>query len=1145
MDLRPNTDAIGGGRRIISILFCDVRGSTAVAGQLDPEEWAEIMNGAFDQIVQPIYRYEGTVVRLLGDAVLAFFGAPIAREDDPQRAVLAGLEIQEAMQVYGATVRRDWGVNFSVRCGINTGLVVVGAVGGSQYSEYTAMGDAVNLAARMEQTAQTGSVQISDATYRLVAPLFEVEDLGRIPVKGKEEPQHAYRVIKRRTEPGSLRGIPGVEPPMVGRAVEFATLVSAIERLQRGSGGVTFIIGEAGLGKSRLIRELEKYSHGIYPRTRWFQTGSFSYEKAQPYGKIQRLVRDVCGITGDEMPEVQRGRIAAMLGGLNLPDPIQTQQALEVLLGVADTTSTGTKLEGETFKGSLYAAMVPLWRQMAVECPLVVVFDDMQWADAASAALMEYVLGEIGPVPILMICAMRPSEDPAGTSVMGIAAGNFEPNFRTIQLGPLSLSENEQLINALLPGDVASDSMRREILEKAAGNPLFVEEVVRVLHEEQSAKPGGVASISTMPRAVGMLQVPDNLQTLLTARVDQLAPDVRDTLLLASVLGPAINFRLLTRISVRDEEILAEHMAILEQLGLIRKVADAPEPEYYFVHILLQETAYRMILRRQRRQYHLRVAESLEQMAPDDLEQHAVVLAHHFDQASDIERASRYYEMAGKKALRLYSLKEAIGHFSRALELVKLKEPAQVTEECTMLFICKGRALELDNQFDAALENYNEMEEVAHRFGDRRLELAAMVARLPLYSVPTPLFNPQIGREQGEEALRLARELDDQEAEARLLWSLSNAHALANDLEPATEYGERSLELATKLNLRDQMARTLTDLGVFCYGVGGRLDKASAVLKQASEISRELNDLPMLGDDLASLALVSVFAGEFEQALAYSAEAQEVSESINNLWGQSYSRYKVGVVYWERGHPDRAIETITTCIRLGEHAGFLASQVEPRADLAAIYKGLGAYELAQEELDKAMVVPTSLHLPDHAYLLSMQTYVRIGAGDLASAEQMLDTHRQSHADKSWPSYRGPLLEAEIALAIALEDYEQAVVLSSELLNMLRKSSMRLWLPHALYLHGRALVALGRTDEARSSLIEARTEAQARGSRWTLWQILAALADTAADRVETAEFINQARAIVEDIAHHVSNPSLRESFLNCPDVSDLRTTISET
>jgi class 3 adenylate cyclase/tetratricopeptide (TPR) repeat protein len=1144
MDLRPNTDPIGGGRRIISIVFCDVRGSTAVAGQLDPEEWAEIMNGAFDQIVQPIYRYEGTVVRLLGDAVLAFFGAPIAREDDPQRAVLAGLEIQEAMQTYGASVRRDWGVAFSVRCGINTGLVVVGAVGSSQYSEYTAMGDAVNLAARMEQTAQPGSVQISDATFRLVAPFFEVEDLGRIPVKGKEEPQHAYRVIKQRTEPGSLRGIPGVESPMVGRSVEFATLVSAIERLQRGSGGVTFIIGEAGLGKSRLIRETAKYSRDIYPHTRWFQTSSFSYEKAQPYGKIQRLVRDVCGIAGDESPELQRDRIASTLTGLNLPDTVQTQQALEVLLGVADGASSATRLEGETFKGSLYAAMVPLWREMAIQCPLVVVFDDMQWADPASAAIMEYVLDEIGPVSILMLCAMRPSEDPVGTSLMGIAEGRFEPNFRTIVLGPLSLSDNEQLIDSLLPEELSSDAIRREILEKAAGNPLFVEEVVRVLHEERPAEVSRDASSTTAPRVAGMLQVPDNLQTLLTARVDQLEPDVRDTLLLASVLGPAIDFRLLTRISVRDKETLSDHMAVLEQLGLICKVAGAPEPVYRFVHILLQETAYRMILRRQRRQYHLRVAESLEQIAPDDLEQNAVVLAHHFDQASDIERASRYYKMAGEKAFRLYSLKEAIGHFSRALELVKQKEPQQVTEECTEIFVCKGRALELDNQYDAALENYNEMEDVAHRFGDRRLELAAMVARLPLYSVPTPLFNSEIGREQGEKALQLAHELGDEEAEARLLWSLSNAHALANDLEPAIEYGERSLALATKLDLRDQMARTLTDLGVFCYGVGGRLDKAMAVLKQAGEISRELNDLPMRGDDLASLALISVLAGEYEPALEYAVEAQSVSESINNLWGQSYSRYKVGVVQWERGDADRAIETISTCIRLGEQAGFLASQIEPRADLASIYSSLGAYDLAQAELDKAMVVPTSLHLPDHAYLLSTQTHVRIGAGDVSGAEQMLEEHRQSHADKTWPSYRGPLLEAEIAVAIALDDFERAVALSEELRNMLHESRVRLWLPHALYLHGRALFALGRADEARASLLDARTEADARGSRWMLWQIMAALADVSENTNEAAGLRTQARIIVDDIAHHVSSPSLRESFLNCPEVTALRAAMTE-
>ena len=246
-----------GERRVVTMLFCDVAGSTAGASKLDPEEWSEIMNGAFEHLIAPVYHYEGTLARLMGDAILAFFGAPIAHEDDPQRAVLAGLEIVDGIRPYRLEVNKRWGLDFDVRVGINTGLVVVGEVGSDLRVEYTAMGDAINLAARMEQTAQPDTVQISADTHRLLAPLFDFEDLGEIEVKGKTEPVQVYKVLGQTAEPGRLRGIEGLDSPLVGRDREIGTLKSVIAELRQGRGQVVSVMGEAGLGKSRLIAELQ------------------------------------------------------------------------------------------------------------------------------------------------------------------------------------------------------------------------------------------------------------------------------------------------------------------------------------------------------------------------------------------------------------------------------------------------------------------------------------------------------------------------------------------------------------------------------------------------------------------------------------------------------------------------------------------------------------------------------------------------------------------------------------------------------------------------------------------------------------------------------------------------------------------------
>src|SRR5690606_26062002 len=327
--------AMAGERRVVTMLFCDVKGSTMAASSLDPEDWAEIMNGAFDRIIPPIYRYEGIVPRLMGDAVLGFFGAPIAHEDDPQRAVLAGLEIIDGVEAYRPEVRERWGIDFQVRVGIKTGLVVVGAVGSDLRLEYSAMGDAINLAARMEQTAQPGTVQISANAYRLIAPLFEVEDLGAIEVKGKTEPVQAYRVLRPRAMPGRLRGIEGRDAPLIGRDVEFGQLQTAVTRFLHGDGMVVTLLGEAGMGKSRLIRETCAYiereaagrSYHLY------QVASQSFEASQPYGLVRQLLRQACGAQPNDRIETLRQRLDAWLERLGF-EPEATA-VLDLLFGLA------------------------------------------------------------------------------------------------------------------------------------------------------------------------------------------------------------------------------------------------------------------------------------------------------------------------------------------------------------------------------------------------------------------------------------------------------------------------------------------------------------------------------------------------------------------------------------------------------------------------------------------------------------------------------------------------------------------------------------------------------------------------------------------------------------------------------------------
>src|SRR5687767_10790529 len=307
LEAARSRNSMVGERRVITMLFCDVKGSTAAAEKVDPEVWSDIMNGVFEYMIRPIYKYEGLVPRLMGDAILAFFGAPITHEDDPQRAVLAGLEIQEGIKPYAEEIRLKHGLEFGLRVGINTGLVVVGEIGSDLRMEYTAIGDAINLAARMEQTAQVGTIQISEETYKSVAPFFDVEPLGEVEVKGKSAPIKTYRVLGVKSTPGHLRGLEGLSSPLVGRDAQLSMLKDRLKDLERGEGSVVAVVGEAGLGKSTLIAELKKSDAGSHGS--WLRGDSLSYTRSISYYPWRQIIRQAIGAHGDDSPVEVRHKL--------------------------------------------------------------------------------------------------------------------------------------------------------------------------------------------------------------------------------------------------------------------------------------------------------------------------------------------------------------------------------------------------------------------------------------------------------------------------------------------------------------------------------------------------------------------------------------------------------------------------------------------------------------------------------------------------------------------------------------------------------------------------------------------------------------------------------------------------------------------
>ena len=1135
-----------GERRIVTILFCDVKGSTAMAEKLDPEEWAEIMNGAFERLITPVYRYEGTVARLMGDAILAFFGAPIAHEDDPQRAALAGLDIVEGIQPYREQIKRERGLDFNVRVGINTGLVVVGEVGSDLRVEYTVMGDAVNLAARMEQTAQPGTVQISGHTHKLIAPLFEFVSLGGIEVKGKAEPVPAYQVIKPKASPGRLRGIEGLNAPLIGRDKELQTLRRVVNEARQGRGQIACLVGEAGLGKSRLISEMralwEEAARSTGQPAHWNESRGVSYDTTRPYGQFQQILRQSVGALENDPPDAIHEKIARTLGALSAsPEQIQrTSRVLEVMLAV-ERGADRLPAEGEQLKRELFQAMLNAWRSWAADAPIAFVFDDLHWADPASVELLQHLFQLAAEAPILFLCAFRPDRQANSWQVKQKAETGYAGHYTEITLSPLSTEDSGLLVNSLLAISDLPPKLRESILQKSEGNPFFVEEVVRMLIDNGAVVRDADASGLLHWRAATdvdalRLSIPGNLQALLLARMDRLEEEARRTLQLAAVIGRSFYYRVLKLISEAADE-LDQQLGALQKAELIREAASQPEIEYIFRHALTQEAAYSSILLKRRREFHRRVGETLEQLFGDRLEEYASLLAHHFYEAGDA-RAQKYYTLAGDAAARLYANTEAAAHYTRALEVAR-RGPAS-TEQLSHLYLSRGGALELNAMYAEALAGYDEMEKVAVERNDRQTVFSALMARAKVLATPSPVQNSALARAVLEQALILARDLNDRAAECRVLWNLMLVIVWGGgDQGQAAAYGEGSLALARALNMREQLAFTLNDL-TYPYIALGQRARAHEVLTEAIALWRELGTRPMLADGLALSTHFHILSGHYDQAIAAADEALSISRAIDNQWGQASSRVYISYVYLDRGELDRAMQIMQEAMRLGEQTGLLFAIIIPATDLAWVHASLGAVEQGLALARRAQALESKVQLPFlRAYPFVALARLHLAQGDLAAAEAALH-HLKSKLPKEgmlWfiPNFM-PLAEGELALA--RHDGERALALMNEQIDSLSRTRTRFFASDALHLKARALLALDRSDEAGEALVQARTDAERVGSRRSLWPILLDLSRLEAGRGRAAEaqaLRRQAREVVEFIAGNISDAELRASFLSLEDV----------
>jgi class 3 adenylate cyclase len=536
-------ERLEGERKLVTALFADVVGSTALAEAMDPEEWREVVSGVHERVSRAVYRYEGTIAQLLGDGVLAFFGAPLAHEDDAERAVRAALDILVSIREYAnGLATRGLGAMLQMRLGLNTGIVVVGNIGSDLHMEYLAIGDTVNLAARIQSAAEPDTILISESTYRHAVSLFDFEDRGAISVKGKTEPVQVYRVLAERKGAVRARGIAGLSSPMVGREREFSTLMQVVRDLRMGRGAIVSVIGEAGLGKSRLVAEWRKAvrNENSEAPIRWREGRSLSYASAVAYHlgtDVLRALLDVPADAGDQqLHAALRDKIREHLGAGE--EARDAYASLGHMLGLPledEAAARVAHLDGPALQAHYVSAFRALVVSVARTAPTIIVAEDIHWADPSSVELGSRILPLAAEVPVAFVLVTRPDPRSAGWRLVTEARQVPGVSAVELHLSPLTENDSDRLFSNLLEVAALPRDVRDVILAKAEGNPFFVEEVIRMLIDRGDLQRHNGSWVAA--DGLGAIEIPDTLQAVITARIDRLPEDAKRVLQVAAVIG--------------------------------------------------------------------------------------------------------------------------------------------------------------------------------------------------------------------------------------------------------------------------------------------------------------------------------------------------------------------------------------------------------------------------------------------------------------------------------------------------------------------------------------------------------------------------------------------------------------------------------
>jgi len=1066
-----------GQRRNVTVLFVDLTDYTGLAEQIDSEDLYEVIQQFINMLVAAVYKFDGMVDKIVGDGLMALYGAPIGHENNAELAVRSALEMQAGLLAFNSSVHERLGQELRMHIGLHSGTVIVGGMGSNMLMDYTAIGDTVNLAHRLEEAAYPGTILVSESVYRQTRMLFVYEVLPTLSLKGIQRTVTGYQVTGLKERPGRVRGVEGLTSPMVGREAELAQLNQAVlHPAHDQGGGFAMIFGEAGIGKSRLLAELRVQVRD--ENIKIFEGQSLTYRRSVAYWIFLDLMRNYLGVSANAPEAHVRARLAELAEtaiGSAAGDIIPY---LEHLLSLKPSSPTAAarinQLDADQLRQQIFIAVRDLLVAESQRQPVLLILDDLHWADDASLELLNFLLASVQSEALFICGISRPVEEGTLLKIVEQAENRLNDRYLLIQLKSLPAEKSEQLLYQLLTIPDLPKELRTQIVQRAAGVPFYLEEILRMLIDDAIIYLDGIHWRLYPEADVSSLGVPDNLQALILARFDRLDQQQRRILQVAAVIGREFSVALIEAVlSGLSGTWIEDQLTNLTERGFIVPQTDSHQTDFAFRHVLTSDAIYSTLLRRDRGELHGQVGGAIEMLYADRLSEYIYLLARHYSWSPRLDRALHYLILAGQKSARDYVNAQAQEYFEQALDLLGgvEHEPSRALE----VYIGLGDAMVFNGEYEKAREQYWTGQKLVKRDDPDQMKSDVVLQRKI-----GKTYERQGDYVQALEYFDKANQLiDDSRSEliverAQVWNDIGWIHFRRGNFEQAGEIFQRALDLVSDSGAYGVIASITNRLGGVAY-YQGDWDQAAKYLRSSIAIRESIGDVAGLASSSNNLGNLEIDMGLFDEALDDLYRNFELVKRLGQVEAIAVAQNNLGWLYILRGETDDAEKALCDALELARQIGFSSLIREVRKNFGELYLSLEQWDKAQEILVEVRTAFEELGANDQ--LLNVNRLLgeaALGNGDLDQAknwEKNLDALTEEGI--SFPAMQqGDVLRFKGMLAIQEQSWMQADQFLQESLSIFRKLRSRLNIGRTLYQLCRLALSQGQTTTARTYIDEA-------------------------------------------------------------------------